>query len=1253
MRKLPTKHISIRVPWHDSGWNGCVCEDPKGNAACLVLNRIREMKNDDAEEPYAGKPFWEIEDNERPVCQEERANFMSPEDFTRHIPHPYSKFEKIYEHIKPTLYHHPAYSAGAVPYRWMNRDYAEEIAEEYGLDYDPQSEPTEPVWIKDSAWIQGYENQRTMLDAFFSAIEPDESLCFFYAKRIPYVEDERNVLIGVGKVKLKGKLIEYDHKPGTKDGRRVYIWDRAIHHSIREDFKDGFIMPYHEILKQAENDPSINPADFVAFTPTDGDIENRRIEFAYASEHVSHAAAVASLYACKNALQRALDNKLLSGSWNHVFDWIDTQLQEVAKISGPYPGLGAVLKTFGMEQGVSLSHYVLNQIEDDQPPWDYLDKVFHSPSSLPKEYQNQITPLQNKWIMLKSKTDKFNLFKLLSRFELTVNQAIRYFLEEKREEAGIDCTDEEIVCNPYLIYEEDRFSVDSIGVGTIDRGLYQPDKVYDNHPLPELSNPEGPTDPNRVSALIIAYLEKAADEGHTLQSRKDIVLSILDADIQPKCNVDGLFLEAERNRLSNEIQHCEINVKNSKGEIETRPAYQLDRLARAGKLIRKTVEKRINAQRHELNIDWRKRLDEKLQDKPIDPEDKDEQKAREEKTQALKELAESRFSVLIGPAGTGKTTLLSVLCNEESIKKGRVLLLSPTGKARVKLQQSTGIQAKTIAQFLLPLDRYDQESGNYKMSQHETADEGKTVIVDEASMLTEMQLAALIDGLTGVHRLILVGDPRQLPPIGAGRPFLDIVKYLEPGNVEAMPIKVAKGYAELTVRRRQIGEIREDLQLAEWFSGRQLGPGDDEIFERIMKEDEMEHLKFVSWDDADELQEKLLTVLADELKLEDINDSKGFELKLGGTQSDDGHIYFNRGIAEKVEAWQILSPVRGMNHGVFDLNRLIQKQFRKDIIDFASRQGLNRQIPKPVGAEGIVYGDKVINVMNTRRYWVYPKEDALQYVANGEIGIVIGEFRCKGDVYRKGPPNRLYVEFSSQPTFSYTYTKRKDFQQEWDSVLELAYAITVHKSQGSEFNLCLLVLPNPCWLLSRELLYTALTRQIDRIIILHQGDRSELRKYASDYHSSAAKRLTNLFENPMPTPVHDKLLENNLIHVSSTGIPMRSKSEVIIANLLSSAGIDYKYEEKLEGPDGEPRFPDFTIEDFDSGITYYWEHLGLLSDKHYRERWKRKKIWYKDMQIIPLSEGGGKNGTLITTEDTLEGGIDAQQIKELIIEIWG
>lgn len=109
---------------------------------------------------------------------------------------------------------------------------------------------------------------------------------------------------------------------------------------------------------------------------------------------------------------------------------------------------------------------------------------------------------------------------------------------------------------------------------------------------------------------------------------------------------------------------------------------------------------------------------------------------------------------------------------------------------------------------------------------------------------------------------------------------------------------------------------------------------------------------------------------------------------------------------------------------------------------------------------------------------------------------------------------------------------------------------TIHKVQGSEFGLTFLVIPNPCWLLSRELLYTALTRQQNRVIVLHQGVPHEIKRFATDYYSEAAKRLTNLFEAISRVELMDRFLEERLIHRTRRGESVRSKSEVIIADLF-------------------------------------------------------------------------------------------------------
>ena len=85
--------------------------------------------------------------------------------------------------------------------------------------------------------------------------------------------------------------------------------------------------------------------------------------------------------------------------------------------------------------------------------------------------------------------------------------------------------------------------------------------------------------------------------------------------------------------------------------------------------------------------------------------------------------------------------------------------------------------------------------------------------------------------------------------------------------------------------------------------------------------------------------------------------------------------------------------------------------------------------------------------------------------------------------------------------------------------------------------------------------------------------------------------------------------------------------------------------------DGHVRYPDFTIADHARGVTFYWEHLGLLDDPGYRSRWERKRREYLAAGIRPSSEGGGDSGTLVETRDDPRGGLDAANIARLIDEV--
>lgn len=1234
MSNLPLRHVSIRVPWHDSGWNGTVCRHPVGNASCLVLREVRETRDDARETELAGQSIEHLDPRTKwPACIGERGSFMAPFEHSRMVHHPYASFSDAHGHMRPVSLRHPPYSAATIPFRWMTRDEAWRLSEEYDLAADPAREPTEG-FLERTNWVQDHTNQRALLDAFFGAIAPERSLCFFYVKQSPMVDDADRVLVGAGRVLSMGEPIEYGYASAQK--LRSYVWDRAIAHSIRPGYADGFLLPYHELLAKAEDDASIDLRACTALAP-----EDRRAEFSYAGEHVTHDGAISALLACREALETA--ERHLDASPAPMLAWIDQRLGELWRLRGPSPGLGSALIAFGIQHGNFLAMELASMLGDNEDPFPLLDRVMDGDVTLSEKGESYVSRMKrDQWAAIREKRpERRRLLELLARLELTPKQAERFYVVEERELRMPGLNDADILANPYVLYEEDRVSSDPISATTVDRGVFPSPIVRSAHPLPEPTRVDDPTDERRIRALTVRTLEGSATDGHTLQPRATVVRAIRGLLLDPPASVDGDLMDLLEGNFAPKVLVTEMGS----GE----PAYQLDRLDATTRLIRGFVEKRVAGIRHEMDANWRELLDEELG--ASGEEDPLEERARDEKAAVLAEIAASRASVLIGPAGTGKTTLLKILVNHPEVAAGGVLLLAPTGKARVRMQMATGRHAQTLAQFLVPTGRYDGDTGSYLVKGENKFDGAKTVVVDESSMLTEEMLASLIDALKGVDRFILVGDPRQLPPIGAGRPFFDIVEQLKPDNVEASFPRVGPGYVELTVRRRHIGQVREDVQLADWFSGQPLGAGEDEVLGRILDTDDTPTLRLVPWESGEDLREVILDVLVEEIEgLESREDVLGFEVSLGGSEYE-GRAYFHRGqTAERSESWQILSPVRGLTHGVRDLNRLIQTTFRSQTVA-AARQTRFRKIPKPMGPEGIVYGDKVINLRNRRTDRLYPKDGGLEYVANGEIGIVVGQYKGRNAQWR-GAPWKLEVEFSSQPEFAYDFTGRL-LQDEGSPILELAYAVTVHKAQGSEFGLCLLVLPESSRVLSRELLYTALTRQRDRIVILHQGDRADFRNYASDYYSETKRRLTNLFVPPRLTTIQDRFLEERLIHKSGRGEPMRSKSEVIIADQLAAAGIDYEYESPLSAPDGSTRWPDFTIQDDDSGRMIYWEHCGMLGIPEYDERWARKQVWYADQGILRTDEAeSGASRVLVVTEDDTKGGISSQAIKELISSLF-
>ncbi len=428
-------------------------------------------------------------------------------------------------------------------------------------------------------------------------------------------------------------------------------------------------------------------------------------------------------------------------------------------------------------------------------------------------------------------------------------------------------------------------------------------------------------------------------------------------------------------------------------------------------------------------------------------------------------------------------------------------------------------------------------------------------------------------------------------------------------------------------RARHEDHDSQALQLADGYLRDDTSPGDDDMLSRVAREDVGGDLEVRYWRDATQLEEQLAAAMRKHLNLTD-----GQKAYLSFNASIGLHEDAKKNDPVQAEKWQILSPVRNHVFGTTEINRKIQAKYRGGMLTTAKNPW--SQVVKPFGEQEIVWTDKVMQSINCRKT-AYPKgqDGALDYVANGEIGLVVQT--SKGN----GKADSIRVQFSTQPASSYYYPR-----SDVDGQLELAYALTVHKSQGSDFDTVFFILPKSASTLSRELLYTGLTRFRRKMVLLLERDTTVLEKLRNPQCSDTLLRNTNMFVLAVRPESVDRYYAAHLIHRTRPsaqhpqGILVRSKSEVIVADILTSLGISFEYEQKLPSKDDPNDFklPDFTASY--EGDTFYWEHLGMLSVPSYREAWDRKRQWYED---------NGYLDRVITSEDGADGSIDAAEIERI------
>lgn len=1227
------QNLSIRVPWTDNGWCGKVCNRPCQNNDCLRLKNIYENKNEDEEESLAGQSMRGLEG--KLPCIAEGVAFMSSEELIRSIIHPYAKPDSpTHSHFLPTIEHFVPYSLPARPFLWTMKDAVD--FEKYGIDYQSSREPKLDFF---NNWVQEAENQKAIFEKFYGNVVPNKSLVIPYAKQVPFVDDPRRVVIGIGFV--TEVIPAVPHECSKDKPLRSMTWETIVCHSIRENGENGFLMPYYQLMKYAAENPKFDIKKATVFGSDD-----YRQEFSYATEHISYDAIINTLLQCIDAFNYISQFNELAACIPCVkrINWCEARLKEMWDYRGAYPGLGEMLYMFNVKKGLMIADEIQNHIRETQEPLlQCLDDLFAKKATyVSKEYIDSIDEIVfDSWKGLASNPERKKLFALLSRFNLYVpkDRKNRYeylFNPEMREKIRKGWDDKDILENPYTIYENTIHCDDDLKVPVhfVDAAIFPNTQIQEKYPVEKPSRLDSGNDKRRIRALLISLLEEQSDNGNSFYPWGMAIERVSAMPLDPPCKITTDMVSGCLDFIQEKIVCVDITIDDG-GEIN-RKAFQLKRLHKMNALIESKVYKRVfDAKPHVIRENWEEILNKGLGE--VADDDEEEKKARLEKSQVLRELAQARLSVLIGGAGTGKTTLLSILCSIPSICQGGVLLLAPTGKARVKMmtamsERGVKATAKTVAQFLLPSEHFVYSTMKYRLRNKTAENVPATVIIDESSMLTEEMFAALLEALADAQRIIFVGDPNQLPPIGTGRPFVDLVCNLSKDIPLSRFPRVGKSFGELKTTRRQKDaseKIRDDIEFAKWFKSNSEDL-DDDIFVRLEQNTANNHIVLKKWTTNAELEEAIFESLKEELCLDSVDDVVNFNLSLGSTQPNAKYKsqYFNVGCAKCAENWQILAPVKNMPYGVLNLNHLIQKKYRGAFTELANQKW--RKIPNRMGPESIVYGDKVICVKNDRDRKAYPsKPDNLDFVANGEIGIAMAAW---------GITKFLNVEYSSQPGVTYGYPVG-NASDENESILELAYALTVHKSQGSEFKKVILVINEPCNLLSRELLYTAVTRQVDKLVILYNADAFHLRDYSSAKYSEIAKRFTRLFRIPSIAKVDDKFYSDYLVYRTKRGELVRSKSEVIIANLLFDNKIRYKYEEPLD-VGGNKKRPDFTIKDKESGKEWYWEHCGMMSDYKYRKKWEDKKRLYNANGYVE-----GKN--LIVTEEW-EGDSGLEKIYSII-----
>ncbi len=480
----------------------------------------------------------------------------------------------------------------------------------------------------------------------------------------------------------------------------------------------------------------------------------------------------------------------------------------------------------------------------------------------------------------------------------------------------------------------------------------------------------------------------------------------------------------------------------------------------------------------------------------------------DEQFESVLGACQQSFSILTGGPGCGKTTTTKALVKLLIAMKKRVILAAPTGRAAQRMSEVIGIDAQTIHRLLV----WQPHTGQFKKNAEEPL-ETDFVIIDECSMLDISISVSLLKAIPLTAQVLLIGDPNQLPSVGAGNVLKDLI---ESSKVPCFNLKKVFRQAHESqiikfahqIIKRQIPKIESPINTPNiWdkkidclFIDSEEATKEQILFIKKITQSmkyviQNEGVAFVREKTPDDVDDNYKSVIQkDDIYIKNTSETEIEEIRKRGVRSyifnvpnnyihadiqlllkSENHASALKNIIKSIHPWsslnygfvasemvvrlysktikerlganmevQILTPMSVGSMGARNLNQLVQSTYNPHDENKANLQ---------IGERVFRIGDRVIQRRNNYTLEVF----------NGDIGHISSIDNLN---------MTLEIAYGSGQTTRNVHYEKQDIID-----LDLAYAITIHKSQGSEFDVVIIpVVLQHFNMLYQNLIYTALTR---------------------------------------------------------------------------------------------------------------------------------------------------------------------------------